>query len=109
MEEGPDGAIWVNTAGQGAYRWQDGTWQQFYPGELGVQLPSPDVHTIAFGPDGEMWFGTDAGATWYDGTNWQTFQVGDGLVNNYIYDIYVHPSGIVWFATRGGASQYVPE
>ncbi len=108
LTEGENGEIWVGTPGQGAYRWQDGTWKQFYPGDAGVQLPSADVYAITIAPDGIIWFATDAGATKFDGTTWQTFKTADGLINDFVFDIYVHPSGIVWFATQGGVSQFVP-
>lgn len=108
IAEGTNGEVWVTVAGQGAFQWQDGSWQNFYPNSGNVQLPSSNVRSVAVEQNGRIWFGTDSGVAIYNGTTWQTLRATDGLINNLVNDIYVHPSGAAWFATRGGISQYVP-
>lgn len=108
IAEGNNGEVWVTVAGQGVFRWLDGSWQNFYPDSGNVQLPSSNVRSVAVEQNGRIWFGTDSGVAIYDGTTWQTLSTTDGLIDNLVNDIYIHPSGTTWFATRGGISQYVP-
>ena len=42
-------------------------------------MPSDRVHAIAQGPDGSMWFGTEAGLAKFDGRRTQTIIVPDIL------------------------------
>ena len=53
-----------------------------------------------------MWFGTEGGASRYDGKGFVNFVKKDGLANNFIRAIYGTPDGVLWFGTEGGVSQY---
>jgi ligand-binding sensor domain-containing protein len=106
--EDEDGGIWVATNAAGVYLYQDETWTQFVDGQAGVQLPSNYVHAVALAPDGSLWFGTTDGAANFDGSDWTTYQVRDGLINAEVFDVYVEPDGVVWFATAGGVTRLRP-
>src|SRR2546427_164725 len=97
----PDDAVWVGTYGQGIFvlRRGAGSWEQFKHSDDSTArtIAFDFVHAFAFGPNGEIWYGTvgngwglstDGGKTW---TNWEIKQLGPEWQ-------YVAPNGIV---TRG--------
>ncbi|MBL8057862.1 MAG: hypothetical protein JNK29_14255, partial [Anaerolineales bacterium] len=106
--EDEDGGLWVATTGAGAYFYQDETWTQFSEGQAGVRLTSNYLHAVALDPAGGVWFGSAAGAAYFDGQTWATFDVAAGLINAEVFDVYVEPDGVVWFATAGGVTRYQP-
>ncbi len=93
------GALWVGTYGQGIFRLPAGApgWEQIRRDTTGSSISWDFVHAIAFGPRGQIWYGTvgngwgvsvDGGRTW---KNWTFDQLGPEWQ-------YVAPGGI---ATRG--------
>ena len=96
----PGGTLWVGTYGQGIYRLPAGAtaWESIHHDTSSASSISMDfVQAIAFGPRGEVWYGTvgngwglslDGGRTW---RNWTYDQLGPEWQ-------YVIPSGI---AIRG--------
>jgi ligand-binding sensor domain-containing protein len=66
------------------------------------------VHAVAFAPDGAVWFGTERGASRFDGKTWITYTVADGLASNMVRAIAFARDDAVWFATDGGISRYRP-
>jgi hypothetical protein len=97
----PDSAIWVGTYGQGIFvlRKGAGGWERIRAStDTTAHAISWDfVHAFAFGPRGQVWYGTvgngwglsaDGGKTW---KNWEFKQLGPEWQ-------YVAPNGIV---TRG--------
>ena len=101
LARAPDNTVWVGTYGRGIYVLRPGTgaWVQLqHSSDTAARSISFDfVHAFAFGPRGEIWYGTvgngwglstDSGKTW---TNWELGQLGPEWQ-------YVAPNGIV---TRG--------
>jgi len=99
----PDSAIWVGTYGQGIFVLRPGVgrgaWERIRSSrDTAAHSISWDfVHASAFGPNGQIWYGTvgngwglstDGGKTW---RNWEFRQLGPEWQ-------YVAPNGIV---TRG--------
>jgi murein DD-endopeptidase MepM/ murein hydrolase activator NlpD len=93
------GAIWVGTYGYGLLRLAPGaqSWQAIHHDSSATSLSWDYVHAIAFGPRGEIWYGTvgngwglstDGGRTW---RHWGADQLGREWE-------YVAPDGI---AARG--------
>jgi hypothetical protein len=62
------------------------------------------VQTMWEDPAGNLWFGTENGASQYDGVNWTTYRMEDGLVDNNVWSI-TGDAQSVWFATTSGISQ----
>ena len=56
--------------------------------------------------DGEIWFGTTAGLSRYDGEKFLPAGIKDGLRNRRIETIYREPNGVVWVATNSGLFSY---
>lgn len=68
-------------------------------------LPSDRVNAIAQGPDGVMWFGTDAGLARFDGRRVQTLntpQLPVGRVRALQFDA----AGSLWIGTDNGAARF---
>lgn len=70
-------------------------------------LPSDYINCIYQDRSGYLWFGTDQGATRYDGKSFITFNSSNGLNNNFILKIYQDHSGSIWFGLHeGGVTKY---
>ncbi|HEV7681796.1 MAG TPA: two-component regulator propeller domain-containing protein [Pyrinomonadaceae bacterium] len=68
-------------------------------------LPSDRVHAIAQGPDGSMWFGTEAGLAKFDGRRTQTIIVPD--TSSRILALQSDQAGGLWIGTDAGAARYI--
>ncbi|MBI2857779.1 MAG: hypothetical protein HYX90_01770 [Chloroflexi bacterium] len=56
---------------------------------------------------GNVWFGTFAGASRFNGTSWTTYKkANSGPIDDKVLSISVDERGTVWFATASGASWY---
>ena len=63
------------------------------------------VNAIAIDASGIKWFGTEAGASKFDGIGWNTYNTSNsGLADDHVYTVAVDPSGNKWFGTDSGAS-----
>ena len=58
--------------------------------------------------DGAVWFGTDGGASRYDGREFVNVTRKDGLADNLVTAIFEDSSGLLWFGTSKGISRYDP-
>lgn len=109
IAEGPDGAIWIATAGDGLYRFAEDQFQRFMSENPESNLPPPYLHAVAVAATGEVWVGADYGGLYrFDGENWDYFGVEAGLVSNNVQDILITPDGTVWTAGTYGVSKYTP-
>jgi ligand-binding sensor domain-containing protein/signal transduction histidine kinase len=69
-------------------------------------LPLSEVHSSCMDKYGNLWFGTNGGATRYDGNTFTNFTVTEGLINNGIVSIFKDKEGNLWFGTLTGVSRY---
>ncbi|MDD4150228.1 MAG: two-component regulator propeller domain-containing protein [Bacteroidales bacterium] len=67
-------------------------------------LANNNVRSIEEDIYGNVWIGTTAGITKFDGTSFTSYNTLDGLGGNIVYDILAHSSGDVYAATSGGLS-----
>jgi signal transduction histidine kinase len=67
-------------------------------------LPSDRVHSIAQGPDGAMWFGTEGGLAKFDGRRTQTISI-NGLSGGKVSSLQSDQSGALWVGTETGAAR----
>jgi streptogramin lyase len=68
-----------------------------------------DVPGMAIAKNGQVWFATDLGALFWNGTVWTTFDTNDGLVSNILHDVAIAPDNTIWFATQRGLSIFEPQ
>ncbi len=101
-------AIWAGTWGAGVSRYADGNWTTFTTSD---GLAGDVVYSMAQGPDGVYWFGTNNGLSRFDGSNWKTYGVQDGLLGVDVYAIAITANNDIWVGTKGGAARLavVPE
>ncbi len=65
------------------------------------------VFAIHVDPDDNVWAGTwGGGVSRYDGQQWTSLTVKDGLAGNLVYSIAQSPDGVLWFGTNHGLSRY---
>ena len=90
------GSLWIGTYGQGIYRLPPGAsaWDAIRHDTTATSISMDFVQAIAFGPRGEVWYGTV-------GNGWGLSQDGGQSWRNWTYDQlgpewqYVIPDGIV--------------
>ena len=73
-------------------------WQTF---SVNDGLSSGSVFAIFPSQDGALWFGTETGASRYDG-RWRSIGERDGLPPGRVRTIAQAKDGSLWFGTRGG-------
>lgn len=73
---------------------------------LSDALISDNTRCFAEDNNGNIWIGSSAGISIFDGTDFSYFTTGDGLGGNVIYDFLVSSNGNVYAATSGGLSKY---
>lgn len=108
---GPDGHKWLGT-------WYGITeidaannWLKNY--RLADGLLNDFVHDIDFDTNGVMWVGLfdvynlDGGISRFDGTNWASYTIADGLADKQVIRIAVDHDNAVWIATGNGVSKLV--
>lgn len=101
-------AIWAGTWGAGVSRYAGGNWTTFTTSD---GLAGDVVYSMAQGPDGVYWFGTNNGLSRFDGSQWQTYGVQDGLLGADVYAIAITANNEIWVGTKGGVARLavVPE
>ena len=56
--------------------------------------------------DGSLWFGTEGGASRYDGETFTTLTTKNGLAHNHVRAILRDGEGSLWFGTPAGVTRY---
>ena len=69
-------------------------------------MASNRVSSVAVGPNGIVWAGTNSGVSRYDGATWQTFTTSDGLGDDEVTALLIDPQNHVWAATPAGLSRF---
>ncbi|MBW8051243.1 MAG: hypothetical protein FVQ77_13060 [Cytophagales bacterium] len=65
-------------------------------------LAQSTVYDIIQDSKGYLWFGTENGASKFDGKTFKTYATEDGLTNNNVLSIMEDSKGNLWFGTNGG-------
>jgi PAS domain S-box-containing protein len=113
-----DGALWVGTWGQGAFRLDPQTvsggkasyTRYVHDPENPASLADNGVISILHDRAGTLWFGTQAGLDRFDpATQAMThFQESDGLANNNVLCMLEDSQGRLWISTNRGLSRFDP-
>ena len=69
-------------------------------------LAGDDILCVYQDREGYLWFGTNSGASRFDGQEFVNFSRSEGLVANRVVAIAEDRSGNLWFATDSGASRF---
>jgi ligand-binding sensor domain-containing protein len=77
------------------------------------QLPSTELWSVEYGPDGSIWVGTSAGLVRYFQGTIDSFTVktedDEGLIGGAVYDIEFDDRGRLWVATNKGLNRIDPD
>lgn len=101
--EDHNGNFWFGSIGSGVYYYDGKSFRNFTTKE---GLASNSVTYIYEDKAGNIWFGTDGGASRYDGTSFRNFTTKDGLPHNDVNTIIEDNTGTFWIGTRGDACFY---
>jgi len=69
-------------------------------------LVNDNVKVITSASNGDIWVGTDFGASHFDGTNWTTYDNTSGLNSNQVKSIDEDANGSIWIGTNLGVSYF---
>lgn len=72
-------------------------------------LPSNKVYSVTQDSKGFLWFGTDAGASRFDGRSFTTFSTAEGMPDKDVLNIYEDTRGRIWFLLLNGKLCYWQE
>jgi signal transduction histidine kinase/ligand-binding sensor domain-containing protein/DNA-binding response OmpR family regulator len=89
-----DGSLWIGTYGGGLSRYQAGKFRA-YTVEDG--LPGNFVFTLAQGPAGELWIGTDKGPAVLRNGKITAVKANDEALKHPVSDMIKSPDGSMWF------------
>ena len=97
IEEGAGRAV---VAGTG---YRQGFWQTF---DASDGLAGNRVRSLLEDRSGQLWIGTEAGLSRYDGERFVTYTTQNGLVGNRVRSLLEDRSGQLWIGTGKGLSRY---
>ncbi len=98
----PDGSLWIGGDGPRVSVF-DGS--AFVPRTLASLSADSGVRAISGSRDGTMWFGTNIGLIRYKDGQEKLYTTKDGLVDNWILDLFESRDGTLWIGTRNGFSR----
>jgi ligand-binding sensor domain-containing protein/signal transduction histidine kinase len=95
-----DGSIWIGTAGNGLYRFLNGS---FHHIEKSEGLLSDMIRTLYLDAQGTLWIGTaDEGLSHWQNGRIANFTAREGLPDNNISQILEDDAGRLWLGSSGG-------
>ena len=98
-----NGGLWIAT-GMGLYHQTDSGYKLY---QTESELLSPDIHDIAYAPDGSLWVGGLGGITIYkDANRVDSFTPREGLPSVFIRCVTRGPDGVMWVGTDIGVARY---
>ena len=80
--------------------------QTFKNYSFSAALIDDNTRCLAEDKNNNVWIGSIAGISVFDGSNFNHFTSEDGLGGNVIYDFLIHSNGDVYVANSGGLSKY---
>ncbi|HEX3765835.1 MAG TPA: two-component regulator propeller domain-containing protein, partial [Kofleriaceae bacterium] len=97
---GPDGSVWLATAGNGLMRWHHNGPAPIPAGGPPRNVPAT---SILFDPDGTMWVGTTGAGLWRlrDG-RWFAFTSKDGMFDDLMWSTLDDGLGYLWMSSNRG-------
>jgi ligand-binding sensor domain-containing protein len=98
-----DGMLWLASLGQGVW-YYDG--EQFASLTAQQGLASDRVTSLLEDQHGNLWFGTEKGASRWDGKTFTTLTTQQGLVSDRVTCLLEDQQGNLWFGTEKGISRW---
>lgn len=101
--EDSKGNFWFGSTGSGVYHYDGKSFTNFTTKD---GLVNNEVTNIYEDRTGNIWLGTNGGASRYDGKSFKNYTTKEGLQSNDINSIIEDKTGKLWFGARGYASVY---
>jgi len=101
--EDKNGISWFATKGSGVYYYNGKSFKTFTTKD---GLANDHLTCIYKDKAGNIWFGTEGGASRYDGKTFQNFTTTEGLPDNNVSSIIEDRKGKLWFGTKGDVCFY---
>jgi ligand-binding sensor domain-containing protein len=102
-----DGTRWIGTDKGVARHMGNNTVENWSVFNTGNGLVDNFVQAIANEPFGNnVWFGAKGGVSVFDGTNWTSYTMKDGLISDDILSILIDKNGVVYLCTDKGVMTY---
>jgi signal transduction histidine kinase/ligand-binding sensor domain-containing protein len=99
-----DGAVWIGTSGTGLARFQAGHFQMFGTSN---GLAGNEVRSLLLGQQNDLWIGTEAGLSFYDGHTFTNYAIGRGrLPAKRVNALFRDQKGVLWIGTDAGVVRY---
>ena len=92
------GRVWAASSESGVFAVADGRLTHYTTQE---GLADNDVRTIAEGPAGAIWAGTEHGTSRFDGKAWTTYDSKETVGPSSVQAITADSEGRMWFLTNG--------
>ncbi len=103
IEISADGEIWLGSDGAGTAVYDGEDWRLFNYGNS--KLPDDIIYDLKIDDEGNIWTGTRDGLGKYDGNEWFSYDMDDGLPENNVTAISFDPDGNMWIGTVIGPSK----
>ena len=75
-------------------------------GQSTISYANGKISALAADTLGNVWVGTSAGLSRFDGQQWRTFTQADGLADDHIHSVAVEGQGPVWAGSLNGLSRF---
>ena len=75
-------------------------------GQSTISYADGMIRDLAADASGNVWVGTSAGLSRFDGWQWTTFTEADGLADDHIHSVAVDGQGQVWAGSLNGLSRF---
>lgn len=102
--EDSHGHLWIGTQHDGLMELAQGKMRHYTQTQ---GLVNDTVTSLAAGGDGQVWIGSNAGLSRWDGRHFDVFTKRDGLPDDAVSGINVARSGAVWITTRIGMCRFI--
>ena len=100
LAAGPDGEIWIATAGAGLFKWHAGGTRRWTVAE---GLPSDVLQTLYRDAEGTLWIGSGGGGlAWMKDGKIHTVGSSRGLGDNFVNQILEDDDGHLWLGCHRG-------
>lgn len=97
--EDPNGSVWLGTDNQGVVIFQAG---KFIPCPQAEKLLVKSVRSVLRDLNNNIWVAGKEGLSRFSNNSWTNYTTDNGLVDNYIRNLYVDTQGVVWIGTNEG-------
>ncbi len=106
IKEDARGYLWFITEFHGVTRYDGDRFHSYRSLNTPDSLASDNINFTLPDSKGNIWFGSDRGASRFDGESFLNLNTAGGLIGDYLTFILEDSRGYLWFATDRGVSRF---